>query len=274
MQRPFPIPSPIDDSSAEAAEGANSALTFVLLREARLPDAQTVQTRLERRLDGRLEIDSLASGERSEDGVILFRIGGGTAAVGLIDAPLPEGEIDDLCAAAWFWESARVETDRHRAHLAVTVMGSSLDRLDVSLLLTDLVAAVMEDNDNAIASYWRAALRPRDMFLEASESASRTVPPVWLWVDFRFSQSDMGVSLSTDGLRAYGLRELEVRDAKQPPMEVFDLFADTAAYLIASGPVIEDGHTIGASPELGIVVHHDKSYWEDGANVYRVVWTK
>lgn len=257
-----------------AAEKDETALTFVLLREAKLPDAKTVRDKLEKRLNGRLKIDGMEADDKGKEGVILFRIAGGTALVGLIDAPLPKGQVDDLCAAAWFWKGACAETDKHRAQLMVSVLKPSLDRLDMSLLLTDLTAAVMDGNDNAIASYWRAALRPRDMFVKASAGASRAEPPVWLWVNFRLSGGEQGVSMSTDGLDVYGLRELEAKDVKRPAAEVFNLITGTATYLVASGPVIKDGDTIGASPSLGIVVQHGKSYWREGAEVYRVVWTK
>jgi hypothetical protein len=259
---------------ARAADREGTALAFILLREAKLPDAEGVRARLEKRLGGRLTIDGMEADDRGKEGVILLHIAGGTAIVGLIDAPLPKGQVDDLCAVAWFWKSACAEVDKHHAQLTVSVVKTSLDRLDTSLLLTDLMAAAMEGNDNAIASYWRAVLRPRDMFLKASSRASRAAPPVWLWVDFRLSGGEQGVSMSTAGLDVYGLRELEVKDVKRPPMEVFDLITSTATYLVRSGPVIKDGDTIGAAPDLGIVVRYGQSYWREGAEVYRVVWTK
>lgn len=271
-------------TAATAATAKGTSLTFVLLREARLPDPQTVRRHLEARLAGRLKIEVVPSEDKDKDKdkgkgkpeqVMLLRVAGGTAMIGLLDVPLPTGQIDDLCAAAWYWPGACAETAKHRAQLIVSVIGTTLDRLDRSLLLTDLVAAAMEGNDNAIASYWLASLRPRDMFLKASAGANRANPPVWLWVDFRLSrEADKSVSVSTDGMHAYGLRELEAKGVKRPAREVFDLILGTANYLVAQGPVIKDGDTIGASPELGIVVRLDKSYWREGMDVYRVVWTK
>ena len=262
-------------SPAQAAErDPGTALTFVLLREARLPEPLALRARLEKRLEGRLKIDGMELGEQGKEGVVLFRIAGGTALVGLIDAPLPAGQIDDLCAAAWFWKTACADTAQHRAQLVVSVVKSSLDRLDTSLLLTDLTAAAMDGDDNAIASYWMSALRPRAMFLKASAGASRATPPAWLWVDFRVSGGPQGLSMSTEGMTVYGLREIELKDVKRPASEILTLIVGTATYLVSAGPVIKDGDTIGDSPSLGIVVRHDKSYWREGQDVYRVVWTK
>lgn len=268
--------SPSAASGPDGQAAKTAALSFVLLREPRLPDAATVRRRLETRLAGRLKVESVPTKVGEDDRlVMLFRVAGGTAMVGLLDRPLPAGEIDDLCRTAWYWPEACAETGKHRAHLIVSLLGTQLDGLDQSLLLTDLVAATMEGNDNAIASYWRSSLRPRDMFVRASAGASRAEPPVWLWVDFRLSrEEDKSVSMSTDGLNAYGLREIEAKGVKQPVREVLNLVLGTATYLVSKGPVIKDGDTIGASPDLGIVVRHDKSYWREGAEVYRVVWTK
>lgn len=268
----------IATSPANAATPADrdpgTALTFVLLREARLPEPQALRARLEKRLAGRLKIEGMDVSEPGKDTAVLFSIAGGTALVGLIDAPLPAGQIDDLCAAAWFWKTACADTAQHRAQLVVSVVKSSLDRLDTSLLLTDLAAAAMDGDDNAIASYWMSALRPRAMFLKASAGASRATPPAWLWVDFRVSGGPQGVSMSTEGMTVYGLREIEVKDVKRPASDILTLIVGTASYLVSAGPVIKDGDTIGDSPSLGIVVRHDKSYWREGQDVYRVVWTK
>lgn len=272
---------------AHAAEASDDVLTFVLLREPKLPDAKTVKARLEQRLRARVkgqmtvtEVEpeakaaSKAAPASSEPEVMLFRVAGGTAMVGVLDRPLPDGQVDDLCAAAWFWKTACADAAQHRAQLIVSLLGTKLDRLDRALLLTDLTAALLDGNDNAIASYWMSALRPRDMFVKASSRASRDLPPVWLWVDFRISGGPQGVSMSTEGMNVYDLRELEAKDVKRPASEVLSLITGTATYLVSKGPVIKDGDTIGDSPSLGIVVRHDKSYWRDGQDVYRVVWTK
>lgn len=258
-----------------AADAPSGATAIVLLREARLPDTKDLQAALEKRLNGRYKIENVQGVEKDGKPAILFDIAGGTAVVAVIDAPVPKHLMDDLCTTAWYWPKACETTDAHRAQLVVGVHRAALDKLDLSLLLTDVVRAAMQGNDNAVASYWMSALRPREMFLRISEDASRDEPPVWLWVNVRLSNDrEKGVSASTDGLAVYGLREIEAKDVKRPVMDVFNVVTGTATYLVAKGPVIKDGDTVGASPALGIKVRYDKSYWREGADVYRVVWTK
>lgn len=256
---------------ANAAEpSAVRARAFVLLSEARLPDAGSYRTALEERLKGRMKIDAIdADGKK----VILLRINGGTLVIGLIDAPLPKGQIDDLCRGAWYWRTACDDTAKHAGHVYVSLLDTQLDKLDAYLLLTDAVATLMDGN--SIASYWGASLQSREAFLKQSARAGRESPPVWLWMNFRVS-NDMvkGFSISTQGMEDFDLREIEAKDVNRKGMEVFTLLMGMARYLVQKGPVIKDGETIGDSPALNIQVWQGPSYWREGARVYRVVFPK
>lgn len=256
-------------AAASAAEPSKvRVLSFVLVSEPKLPDSKVFREHLEKRLAGRLKINDM---ETDEQKVILLRVHGGTVMVGLIEAPLPKGQIDDLCAAAWYWRQACEATATHKAHIAVSVLDTNLDRLDASLLLTDVIAALMDGN--AIASYWGASLQSREAVLRQSARISRDAPPVWLWVNFRVTNDlAKGFSVSTQGMEAFGLREIEAKDVNRPGRDVFSLLVGTAQYLISKGPVIKDGDTIGESPSLNIRVQQGPSYWREGVTVYRVTW--
>jgi hypothetical protein len=257
--------------TANAGEPSTTkVLSFVLLSEPKLPEAKLFRAALEKRLAGRLSVGDMdADGER----VILLQVAGGTVMVGLIEAPLPKGQIDDLCTSAWYWRQACDATAAHKAHVVASVLDTKLDKLDASLLLTDVVASLMDAN--AIASSWGASLQSRDAFLRQSASISRELPPALLWVNFRVSNDpDKGLSLSTEGMEEFGLREIEAKDVNRPGRDVFMLLVGMGQYLISKGPVIKDGETIGDSPSLNIRVRQGPSHWREGATVYRVTWPK
>lgn len=244
------------------------ALSFVLLKEAKLPDPRQVQARLKQRLGDSARIERV---ETDGEKVIIFHTQGGRVLVGLLEAPLPSGQIDDLCSTAWYWPQACAATAAHRAHLVTSVMDTTLDPLDASLLLTQVVASVMDDN--AIASYWNASLQSREAVLEQTRAISRSGPPVLLWVNFRISRDPAsGFSVSTQGMGHFGHHEIEAKDVRRSGNEVFVLLVGMAQYLLDKGAVIKDGDTIGGSPALGIHVHQGPSYWRPGATVYRVEW--
>lgn len=123
--------TPDTPDASEARESAEPRVSsFVLLARSRLPNAQLFRTRLEERLKGRLNIDALGSDGHA---VLLLRIHGDTVTVGLIEAPLPKGTIQDLCEGAWYWRRACQDSDVHQAHAYVSVLGTDLDRLDAYL---------------------------------------------------------------------------------------------------------------------------------------------
>jgi hypothetical protein len=256
-------------TNAAAAEPSKvRASSFVVLAEPRLPASTDFRTAVEARLKGRLKIDNVETDDKK---VILLRIRGGTVMVGLIEARLPAGTIDDLCKGAWYWRAACESTSGHKAHVYVSTLDTDLDQLDAALLQTDVVASLMDEN--ALASYWGASLQSKDAFLKQSARASRDNPPVWLWVNFRLSNDiEKGWSLSTQGLDSFSLNEIEAKDAKRDGREVFTLLMSTARYLVQKGPVIKDGETIGDSPSQNIRVRKAPSYWREGLTVYRVTF--
>lgn len=244
------------------------ASSFVVLAEPKLPVPAEFKTALEARIKGRHKIDDIESDDKK---VILLRIRGGTVMIGLIDARLPAGTVDDLCKGAWYWSAACEVVSRHTAHVYVATLDTDLDQLDAALLQNDVVASLMDGN--AIASYWGSSLQSKDAFLKQSARASRNNPPVWLWINFRMSSnSEKGWSLSTQGMDAFGLNEIETKDARRDGRDVFTLLHGTAQYLVQKGAVIKDGETIGDSPAHNIRVRHGPSYWRDGVTVYRVVF--
>ena len=244
------------------------ASSFVVLAEPKLPVATEFRAALEARFNGKHKIDDMESDDKK---VILLRIRGGTVMVGLVDAKLPAGTVDDLCKGTWYWRAACEVVARHTAHVYVATLDTNLDQLDAALLQNDVVASLMDGN--AIASYWGASLQSKDTFLKQSASASRDNPPVWLWVNFRMtSDQEKGWSLSTQGMETFGLNEIETKDAKRDGRDIFTLLHWTAQYLIQKGAVIKDGETIGESPALNIRVRRGPSYWRDGVTVYRVVY--
>ncbi len=254
--------------AVEAQPSQVKASSFVVLAEPRLPKAQEFRAALDARLQGGLKIDSM---ETDDDKVILLRIRGGTVAVGLIGSPLPSGTLDDLCQGAWYWRAACDAVGGHKAHVLVSVLDTDLDPLDVRLLQTSVVAALMDNN--AIASYWGASLRSKEDFLRQSARASRDNPPVPLWVNFRLSNDALsGWSVSTQGMQAFALNEIEAKDVNRDGREVLSLLFGMAQYLIQKGPVIRDGETIGDSPAQNIRVRQGPSYWRDGLTVYRVLF--
>lgn len=238
----------------------------VILPEAKALDPERLSAAVRKRVD---EKDRFTGAEPGEN-LVLLRIGGGTAIVALMDSPIPNQELERACQFAWYWRAACDTVKNHQAHFLVILMSTDLDKLNSALLQTKIVAAVIEES-NAVASYWGVNLQPREAFLGASGRASAEGPPVMLWISYRISREASGnMSLSTHGLKDFGLMEIEAKDAKMPGPELFRLVFGASQYLITKGPVIMDGDTIGHSDTQRIRVRHADSSWNEGEKVYRV----
>lgn len=241
-------------------------VTSVILPESVPPKLDRISDALRKRTDDKDKF----TGAELGDNLVLIRIGGGTAMVSFMDRPIPNQELQNVCRFAWYWQDACETVKYHKAHVLIILMGTGLSKLDAALLQTKIVATVIEES-NAVASYWGVNLQPRDVFLKGSARSSQEFIPTILWVSYRLSRESSGnFTLSSHGLKEFGLMEIETRNSPMPGRALFDLVLGMTQYLITKGPVIKDGDTIGQSPKLGIRVRHAESYWNAPEKVYRI----
>lgn len=241
-------------------------VTSVVLKEAAHVEPSRISAAIQRRLTS----EDKFAGFEPGDNLVLLRVAGGTAMISLMNAPIPHEELQEVCQYAWYWKTACDIVKGHQAHLLIVLMDTELDKLGSAVLQTKIVAAVIEAT-TAVAAYWGVNLQPRDTFLKASARVSRTSVFPMLWVNYRLSRDSSGkITLSTRGLKDFGLMEIETKDAPIPGRELFELALGMSEYLITKGPVIGDGDTIGQSPQQRIRVRHAESYWNAGEKVYRI----
>jgi hypothetical protein len=237
-----------------------------------LPEAKPLEpARLSAALRKRVTEKDRLTGVEPDKDIVLLRVAGGTAFVGLMKAPIPRVELQRTCRDAWLWREACDAVRDHEAHFLVILMGTGLGKMDSALLQTKIVAAVLEAS-NAVAAYWGTSLSSRAAFLAQSEKVAPKPEslPTWLWVSYRVtSDADNRFSISTDGLREFNLMEIETKDAPMTFRDLYGLVQGTAAYLIAKGPIIRDGDTVGHTARQRIRVRHGKSYWRSD-KVYRL----
>ena len=243
-------------------------VALVALRDADFPPASAVFERLRR---DRPDLPPIGQVERQPD-VCSFVIGRDTAAISLMDAPIPWSDLERPCATAWYWPEATASLRDHQAHILVVVLSESEDRVATALLLTSLVAAVASSSD-AVGVCWVPAtlVHSPEAFLSASQEMSKEYLPLYLWVDFAIQQQhDGSYSLFTTGLREFGLMEIEVRGSYKDPEFLMDRVFNIAHYLLDNGPVLEDGETIGLSDDEEIPVSHGPSMWDERTTVIQL----
>ncbi|MCA9233003.1 MAG: DUF4261 domain-containing protein [Planctomycetales bacterium] len=243
-------------------------LALVVLDQPRMPDFDEVARFVGQSFPDALEMT--VSG--STEALFTCSLGDYTAAVTLVDRPIPWGQLEGPCATAWYWPDAETELRDHNAHLLVTLIDEGAKAIEKSTLLTQLVAGVVSSSPT-LGVFWGPGrlVHPPRAFLEQALQMSPKDLPLFLWVDFRVERLEPGmVRLYTTGLEALGHSELEVPEFQGAPQTLLEYAYNIAHYQVTQPKYINDGHTIGLTDEVQVVAHHGRSMFDEGIEVIRL----
>lgn len=202
----------------------------------------------------------------------------GETAVGFLahmPAPIPNGEAEENADRNFLWPNGRAEAAKHRSHAIVTNIGvGDQSPVESAIAVTRLALVALKVFDG-MAVYWGNACvcNSREVFEDfcANISAEHLPVPVWLrYQPVRAANNEIG--LYTLGMRQFGLMDIEVDRCKMNPQDLFEFVSNIAHYLIKSGPVIEDGNTVGGSEDERILVHYRPSMIDPQRRVYKIVF--
>ncbi len=199
-------------------------------------------------------------------------IGEYTAAVTLVDRPIPWSQLEGPCATAWYWPDAEEEIRDHSAHLLVTLIDEGSKSVEKSTLLTQLVLGVVQSSP-AVGVFWGPGrlVHPPQAFNEQAMQMSPRDLPLFLWVDFRVERLEPGVvRLYTTGLEALGHTELEASEFQGNPQTLLEYAYNIAHYQLTQPKYINDGHTIGLTDEVQVVAHHGRSMFDESTEVIQL----
>jgi hypothetical protein len=208
----------------------------------------------------------------SDEQVVMLRINDSQIILGHMDVPIPWSELKGPCATTIFWDDAKEQVKSHQEHWIVTV-NSELEPLELTILLSQVTAAVMDACPTAIGVYWGNAtmIIPKEMFLESAYELLPEGRPLDIWIDVRLGAKDDGTcSAFTKGLSAFDLMEFETIAAPEKPMELREWLLSLSGYLIENGPVIKDGETVGRTPKEKVTVTYAPSKYGHKGKVMRL----
>lgn len=258
----------------EDAEGGGVRHCFLLLADDRPLDPAILEAAAKAEFGPDAHIDP---GEKSEDSVTTMLVlpGLGLTFFGHMAAPIPEGEAEANADGNPFFPNGPQIVAQHQAHYIIGVMNGPSDPIESSVILTRLVqVALRAANDRALAVYWGngSIVQSAEVFSQLSEGVSVDELPLHLWMRFQLYNDDSqaGVGLYTVGMNQFGLMEVEVPIVEYNAQDLFEFIFNTATYLIKSGPVVNDGDTIGGSETERIKVYHKPSSFDGMGEVYQI----
>jgi hypothetical protein len=248
-------------------------LAFVLLAEARFPDAEEIVRSFSSftpagHTISLCEDDEERSGERE---IAQFELSsGGAAFVAMVPIAVPEGEADEGARFSVSALGTGWELPEHSAHLMVTLQtteGSSV--IDELSCFTSLLAAVAEVS-GAVGIYWgnAGATHNPELFIDVAREPE-LAPKLLLWTGVSVArEADGRLSLLSLGMQQLNLPNLLlVSSSEDDPLETF---FDLLAYVAQRGEAIPDGDTVGRSARERLKVRYVQSPVDPEAKVWRV----
>ncbi len=177
--------------------------------------------------------------------------------------PVPDGEAEESAEHNFLWSEAVETTKRHAANLVVAVMGPFSDvepgdaDEDVGLALAKARAkllvkltATAAKLPGALGVYTCGTVFEPQAYCEGAEpmKEDEDLLPLRSLVWINLWMSEEGFCAGTDGLSAFGFKEIEVLDVpeeKADPDDVLNFVLMGALYVLEYGAVLEEGETIG-----------------------------
>lgn len=220
-------------------------VAFVLLQDALLPDKEVLIETLRRRHPGLQWEISAAAANAEPDGLLLIRVGDRLAGVLLMPAPVPINQRGWQQASS-VWPEAFHAVEKHRAHLAVSMIGTAADGaettnpsvIESTRFVTAVVGSLIEAQPGCLAITWNGQVgRSPEMWMEQSRRSFEPFPdhPFGLWMEIVHFVSGETIGAYTTGLSAFIGREIEFEVDGLDQRGVTIRVANAASYLIANG---------------------------------------
>lgn len=209
-----------------------------------------------------------------KDNTITFELDNETGYISLMPGPVPWGDLEGPCAAAWYWKEAAQVLREHKAHILISILPQNEQKPMVErfISITKLVSSILQTSI-ALGVYWGSGtvVHSADNFLKRSSDINNKDIPYELWIEFRVEMfPDKKCNIITTGMRTFGHMEIEIVKSKNSPLNALEFVLNTINYLVKNGPVIKDGDTVGEDKTQKIKVKYKKSIRDRVGNVMSI----
>ena len=212
----------------------------------------------------------------TDDKLIMVRHGEeGVGFIGHIPKPIPNQEAENFAEGNFLWPNGKEEVAKHRSHIiATSIFAQDQTPIQSALTVTRLALVALEVFDG-LGVHWGDAnvCNSRETFESFCENISEEHVPVPIWLRLQpVSAGENELGMYTLGMQQFCLMDIEVERSQMKLRELFQFVSDLAHYLIQSGPVIEDGNTVGSGADEKILVRHLPSMVDESRTVYKIMF--
>lgn len=233
------------DENRENEYANRNFVGFVLLST---PEFDADQFRTTLREDWGIEYPEDAQDSEGDGTTIVFSVNNLMATVGLMEAPVPDGEAEYWANSNFMTrEESIAAAKNHRAHLLVAVLDGAAS-LEAGKLYVKVAATCLKAT-NALGIYDCGTVWLPENYIRGAMVMKEGNIPLMDLVFIGLYRNENGTSSWTTGLRSFGKEELEVLNSSQSPDDIYDLLFNLCLYIIEEGAVLHDGETCGFSVE-------------------------
>jgi Domain of unknown function (DUF4261) len=199
-----------------------------------------------------------------------------------IGAPLPAGTLDQATTGNVLWPDAARVLSRHRAHVIIASLQSApheiADRVTAAANVTRVCAAIASIA-SSLGIYWTTSETAFEIkaFQAIASLMSGKKWPIDVWVRLHVFKGNSNSKASSIGCATMGLssfvgREIEFEPSLLPPGIVAERVQGTIDYLLARGPVLQHGDTLGVNETERIRIEHGDRGQHVDLPIYRLIY--
>ncbi|AGZ20615.1 DUF4261 domain-containing protein [Campylobacter coli] len=211
-------------------------ISFVLLDEAKFDFLK-----LKKILEDDFDI-WIADENFTQDGVI-FSFKNMIVTLNLIKNPIPNNEAEYYANFNFMWKDALEQTQKHKAHLLVSVLSQSESKLDQAKLFTQISSACLQD-EHTLGFYTGGVVLEPKFYIENAKMLKENRLPIYNWIYVSVYPGDNGNNAYTYGLRNFDKLELEVCDANIEEKELFFTLYDIILHILTYDLILKDNDTL------------------------------
>jgi hypothetical protein len=251
------------DATSAPSDKPKQLIATLLLERPAAPDYRLLAERIGKPLDFNLQMAAM----HKPDFPMLLAADGDMVVGIRVDTPF-SWPLEPMAQFAYWWPDAMKDIARSTSFAAITCSWCRQSRLDAHIRHLVLVRELV-DQLPVIGVVWGSVLIQPSVLKAEFDRLQQSELPFSVWVLIQFSKQPNGnILISTIGMRDFGQMEIET-ESTLPLDQTFDLVRRFGSYIVAKGPVVKDGDTMGLTETQRIKVRFVRSFRPDvNDNVY------
>lgn len=188
---------------------------------------------------------------------LVFSADNMTASITLVPFAVPRHEAEKAASCNYLWPNAHKVTQKHKAHLLITVLDIDAPPIDKGILLVKIASTCCLQLP-AMGVFTGGTVYQIGLYRNMAAVIKSGQLPVFNWVWFGLYRTSGGIGGYTYGLELFGRDEIEVPNSDASPDRLRNFLVDLVFCVLESHAVFQDGDTVGLSPGQRLPVTRSK----------------